>query len=362
MKPGIEKYNAVRLREFIGSADFGSMPVIPVTRHRAESWLNNPRMDPADILMYTVSEGSGLIAYRCILPDKTGDTRFGWLSGNWVVPARRREGIATRLFEEAFGDWEGRLMYTNYAPESKAVYDDTGRFGLYASTTGMRYYLRSAAARLLPGRAGIPVAMKPILSLGDGIVNFWQDVRIRAAMGKNKADLLGAEPLEGMDRESHEFLAANHALGFGKRGMEEFGWIEAHPWIIEAAEKDKRYFFSSDAPVFRNHYIKIIDGAGEMTAFFMVARIDRRMTIPYASICKEKTASRILDHYLAKNGISVFTTYNPQVINEMKHSSLPLLGKRKMHRNYYATRELLEFLPDAGGIVFQDGEGDCVFT
>jgi GNAT superfamily N-acetyltransferase len=360
----IEKYNAGRLREFIESDEYRNMPSIPVTYHRAQSWLNNPRMDPADNLMYIAFDDEELLGYRCILPDRYDDARFGWLSGNWVTPSRRRQGIASRLFEEAFSDWKGHLMFANYAPESKAVYDKTGRFRLFIERPGTRYYIRSAAASLLSGRGGIFEALKPAISLFDGFINFWQDVRLESSLKKNKVDLLMTEPLSSLDKESYEFLLRNKKLGFGQRDVEMFGWIHAYPWILNSDTGDRRYFFSSGAKQFKNHYLKILDKEGKMAAFLMLVRIDDRMTVPYACTGEEglKTSIEILDHYLGINRISVFTTWNPGITSIMNNSRLPLLGKRKMVQKYYATAELLNLLPDSSLVDFQDGDGDFVFT
>ena len=360
----IEKYNAGRLQEFIESDEYRNMDIIPVTYHRAQSWLKNPRLDPTDIIMYTAFEGEEFLGYRCILPDCYGDTRFGWLSGNWVTPSRRRQGIASRLFEEAYCDWEGHLMFANYAPESKAVYDKSGHFKLFVERHGMRYYIRSAAAFLLSGRGGIFKALNPAISLFDGLINFWQDVRLESSLKKSKIDLLMAEPLSSMDTESSEFLLKHNKLGFGQRNAEMFEWIHAYPWILTSDTGDKRYFFSSGAKQFKNHYLKILDTEGKMAAFLMLVRVDNRMTVPYACIGEEglKTSIEILDHYLGINRISVFTTCNLEITSLMKNSRLPLLGKRKMAQKYYATTELLKLLPDSSHIDFQDGDGDFVFT
>ena len=171
----IEKYNAERLEEFIRSDPYRTMPVLPVSPHRALSWLRNPRMDPGDTLMYLLYDGRDLAAYRCILPDRHGDIRFGWLSGNWVAPGKRRQGLASRLFEEALRDWGQQLMYTNYAPESKAVYDKTGRFALYREKEGARYYQRAVSAKLLGYRNTLFRTARPLLRLADGMINAWQD-------------------------------------------------------------------------------------------------------------------------------------------------------------------------------------------
>jgi len=360
----IEKYNAGRLREWIESTEYHNMPIVPVSYNRALSWLKNPRMIPSDYLMYTAHEEGEMVAYRCILPDRHGETRLGWLSGNWVTTSKRRQGIASMLFEEAYRDWKGCLMYTNYAPESKAVYDKTGSFDLYAERPGMRYYFRSAAAGLLGRKSGFFRLTQPVLSLSDNLINSWQDARISTTLKKIKPELFMAEPLKGMDKELFGFLSSHNRLGFCQRDPEAFEWIRTYPWIIESGTKNKKYFFSSTASKFKNTYLKVLDKEGKMDAFLMLTRIGDKMTIPYACFSGQEPlpSIKILDHYLADRGISYFTTYNPEVESLMKNSSLPLLGKRKMTQKYFCTRELKQRLPESSGIYFQDGDGDTVFT
>ena len=101
-----------------------------------------------------------------------------------------------------------------------------------------------------------------------------------------------------------------------------------------------------------------------MAAFLMLVRINDKMTVPYACIGEEgsEPGIKILDHYLANSGISIFTTWNPEVISLMKNSRLPVLGKRKLTQKYFATKELLDVLPESSAVFIQDGDGDCVFT
>ena len=96
----------------------------------------------------------------------------------------------------------------------------------------------------------------------------------------------------------------------------------------------------------------------------MLVRINNKMTVPYACIDKEGTDNgiKILDHYLARKGVSYFTTWNPEIISMMKNSRLPVLGKRKLTQKYFATKELLNVLPESFAVNFQDGDGDSVFT
>ena len=360
----LEKYNAGRLHEFLGSEAYRTMPVIPVSPERALSWINNPRMESGDTLMYLLFEGEKLIAYRCILPDRHADVRFGWLSGNWVDPARRRQGLASRLFEEAFRDWGHQLMYTNYAPESGAVYDKTGRFGLYREKKGARYYQRANLAKLLGPRNRFYRSARPLLGMADGIINTWQDYRIGRMQKRKIPGFLQSEPIPSPDPQSIGLMEKQKRLGFGKRDREAFDWMFSYPWVREGEKKDDRYFFSWVVPRYRKICLKVWDLAGELSGFLMLALVGDQMKLPYVCLGEgDPTAVvQILDHYLSVEKISYVTTYNPEVMSLMENSRIPLLGRRTMYQRYFATHELIRQLPASDKIFFQDGDGDVVFT
>ncbi len=356
----VEKYNAVRLKEFLGSERYRSMPFVPVSQHRALSWLNNPRMEPEDILMYVAFEGEDMVAYRCIMPDRYGEIRFGWLSGNWVRPDLRRRGIASKLFEEAFHDWGHQLMFTNYAPESKAVYDKSTRFELYRERPGMRYYIRSSSAVLMGNRRTIYRRSRPLLSLADGILNTVQDVR--TALKREDVGGLNIGEKEAVDLQAVDFMERMQGTGFCARTHEDFDWITGFPWVKAGPARDDRYFFSSVSRRFRNICLTLRDAGGDIYAFLWLVLNGEKMTLPYAVLAPgtEPDASRILNHYLQSNRVSYLTTYHSR-ITSFFHPS-PMLGARKMSQNYFATRELLRQFPDPGSVPFQDGDGDVVFV
>jgi hypothetical protein len=360
----IEKYNASRLEELLNSEEYRAMPVLPVSPHRARSWLHNPRMKPEDILLYLLYDGPDLAAYRCILPDRHADVRFGWLSGNWVDPGRRRMGLASRLFEEAFRDWGHQLMYTNYAPESKAVYDKTGRFALYREKEGFRYYQRAVSGPLLGQRNAFLRLARPMLRMADGMVNAWQDLRIQVARKKVRPDYLHAEPVRSVDPATIDLLERNQRLGFGMRDLEAFDWITSYPWVVEGSSRDDRYFFTWVVARYQNTLLKLGDPSGGLSGFLMLTVVGDKMAIPYACTVEEISplAASILDHYRSAGKISYLTTYNPEVIRLMEHSRIPLLGRRRMYQRYYATHELIRQLPYGEEMFFQDGDGDVVFT
>ena len=356
----IEKYNALRLKEFLDSDLYRNMPFVPVSEHRALSWLHNPRLKPEDTIMYVGFEGDDMLAYRCIMPDRFGDIRFGWLSGNWVRPDMRRMGIASLLFEEAYRDWGHQLMFTNFAPESKAVYDKSGHFEIYRERSGSRYHLRSSSASLLGGRSTVYRRSRLLLSMADGILNAVQDARTR--LNREKLEDLDYEEQETIDLESLAFIESNGDTGFCARTHEDFNWISSYPWVKSGREKDSRYFFSSVSARFRNICIRTRDSGGEMNGFMWMVLNGEKMTLPYLSYRNGALPglTRLLNHCLQEYRVSYLTTYHSPVMENFR--PLPLLARRKMTQKYIATRDLKKQLPDPAAIRFQDGDGDVVFV
>lgn len=356
----IEKYNAARLKEFMDSEQYRDMLIVPVSPHRAESWLNNPRLEPGDNIMYLGFEGEELIAYRCILPDRHGDIRFGWLSGNWVRQDMRRKGLASRLFEEAYTDWGHQLMYTNYAPESKAVYDKSGRFELYRENPGVRYYQRSTMAGLLGNRGKLYKRSRPLLSLSDRILNSIQQLRI-GIQSSTPGDV-DYEEKNTVDFNVIDFLEENHGTGFSLRGPEDFNWITSWPWVRPGSDKDHRYYFSSVSSRFKNICVSMKDGKGSLNGFLWIVINGEKMSLPYAVFKPEasENISKVLNHYMQSNNIAYFTCYQSSV-NEI-FSPGPILNSREMVQNYYVSRDLKKQLPNPDAVSFQDGDGDVVFV
>ena len=356
----IEKYNAARLQEFLNSDQYRTMPFVPVSESRAQSWLKNPRLKPHDILMNVAYDNDEMLAYRCVLPDRHAEIRFGWLSGVWVRPDQRRKGLASMLFEETFSDWGCQLMFTNYAPESLAVYEKSGRFDLYAEKSGIRYYQRSSTASLLGNRSAMYRRSRPLLFLADAVLNTLQDIRIRVR--KESMDELVIEEADSPDLEAIAYLEKKGGTGFCNRSDLDFDWITSYPWVKSGKEKGTNYFFSSVSPRFRNICVKIKDNAGEIQGFLWIVINGGKMTLPYAAFNQEKSSdiSRVINHFMQTFRVSYMTAYHFPIINSFQTG--PLLTSRRMIQRYYVTHELARQFPSPRSINFQDGDGDVVFV
>lgn len=65
----IKSYNKQQLKEFIESDAFNRLSVIPISKHRAISQINNPRASTEDILLVVQFDKDNVVGYLGVLPD-----------------------------------------------------------------------------------------------------------------------------------------------------------------------------------------------------------------------------------------------------------------------------------------------------
>ena len=153
----IQKIKLNELEEFVNSRKYLMLIDKPISLLRMKSYINNPNGNEDDIVLFMAFFNSDLVGYKTVFSDTFSynycKIKFGWLSGTWTHENYRRKGVSSLLLNEVFNDWKGKLMFTNYAEESKAVYDKTEKFTLIKSLEGYRHYIRFSLKELLPPKS-----------------------------------------------------------------------------------------------------------------------------------------------------------------------------------------------------------------
>ncbi len=98
MKLKIEKIRLNELEGFVNSERYRQYLIVPITKLRAKSYLNNPHSQPDDVVVYLGFKENQLVAFRTLFADcincEQEKIRFAWCSGNWVQAGfRRKEGL-----------------------------------------------------------------------------------------------------------------------------------------------------------------------------------------------------------------------------------------------------------------------------
>jgi GNAT superfamily N-acetyltransferase len=349
--------------------------LVPVSPLRLQSYLHNPRAQLTDHVLFEMRENGRLIAYRTVLPDslygERGEPhRFAWLSGNYVLPEYRRKGISTALLQQVEARWEGQLMYTNYAPASKAVYDRTGQFRLLRKREGTRFYLRAASAELLKARLG----ESRILKTGDQLVNLFVNKRLKGFdLSSGSEDNLWYEAVgEGnytvtrltvLDPPMATLIEKHNKQNLFRRDAGIFQWILDFPWVTAGDADPVPYHFSYRSEQFQNLLYKLESEHGKQLGLLWLLIHDRKLSIPYLFMDDEKLLrpmARVCMETIIRSELAHATVRHEGLRRELKLYRKWFLSLRDMPQLIFAHRLIQESIPRE--FTVHDGDGDVVFT
>ena len=337
--------------------------ISPVSPLRLKSYLANPRASSKDPVLFEAWHENRLVAYRTLLPDlfyekNDSPVRFAWLSGNYVIPEYRRQRLSTRLLELAEDAWEGKLMYTNYAPASKAVYDRTGNFSSLTRREGKRLYLRMANRELLAGR----IRYSGLLKFTDSLVNRVREGRLR----RFEPVLQGDCSIDPVDPTGTEFSDLTGEIAPGslfKRDTSEFRWILNYPWVTEESDRDLKYHFTYQVSKFQNILLKFCHSDGNSSGFLWMVIRDNHLITPYLIAGNPEIylmMAQTLLHTMISADCAYATIRHPELLRALATYSNQFLMVRNMPQLYFVHQALEGLLPTDRK--FHDGDGDVVFT
>ncbi len=366
----IKEHTPAGLEEFINSKEFQKSKVIPITKHRALSHINNPKVDRDDIILFTAYEDDELVGYLGVLADtiylNDDEQKAGWLSCIWTSDSVRGQGVAKQLLSKALKSWDHKILATEYTPAAKALYDQTDAFIDLTTLDGRRAYLRFNLHELLPPK-GFPKMLTGLLRLSDFIMNIFNSLRLFLWKPFIQLDDSNLEYITEIDDETKDFIERRNKHELIRRDAVELNWINKYPWVLSSPDTDadaKRYHFSSSDKVFVNQNIKMKNKDGEMIAFLMFVIRGNNLKIPYCYFDEKHTDKivQIIYHQMFKLNLNMITTFNPAIVNYIKSHRTPFIYNKQMQRSYLITKDLGKNLATNSRIEIQDGSGDCAFT
>jgi GNAT superfamily N-acetyltransferase len=324
-----------------------------------ESYLNNPRASRDDFVLYVFVENEELIAFRTVLPDHIvfqGEKRtFGWCSGTYVKPAYRGQKISVSLLNEVMKDWEGHLMFTNYAQASEYCYLNTHAFKILKVRTGLRFYFYpdfNKIYRLRKNYHRIKLIL-PLLSIATCIVSF-----LKSSLCLKTGTRDRFIELNGLDQECKNHLKKSPATFFNRKAS-ELDWIMRYPWVTDESCDGFTYPFSYSAISHSLKIVKVFD-KDHFAGFFMYTVINSRMKIIYHFIEEEKYNLMInaVAMLATKNRIEYLTVLDPLIARLFKRKNKCFAFSKSCTSHIYTS---LDVSNENNSIIF-DGDGDNCFT
>lgn len=372
----IRTLNRKQLQSFVHEPAFERLPFIPISRHRALSHIANPRASDEDVLLLLAYEANVMVGYLGVLPDllhrDDRTERCGWLSCMWVDDAQRGKGIAKKLLQRALEAWDNRILVTEFTPAAKVLYDRSGIFRPLADPVGLRLYIRSGLATLLPPKHEFFKRNIPMLNVIDRITNAVLDLRFNSPPGKegsgevvHQMHVFSLERVEDVDDEAMAFIENQQTDELLNRGRAEINWMLRNPWLISAPEVDvlnARYHFSAVARCFAFHAIKVRDAEGRIRAFLILSQRNGSLKIPYLFHDGDiALVWAVVRHELLRLRSATFTVFHPELCEFIRQHDDVSLKQRPLQRHYIVSTVFSDFL-GTSSFVIQDGDADCGFT
>ncbi len=359
----LKSYTLEELKPYLYTLYSNPESLVPVSPLRLQSYLKNPRAKLSDPVLFEMRQQGEVVAYRTLLPDCFYDReghpqRFAWMSGNWVRPDMRRKGLSTRLLEMAEEQWEGKLMYTNYAPDSKALYDQTGRFRIIANREGVRIYLRSATEDLLGKRLGA----RKLFGAADRLMNQLRERRLER-FKFTREDQCNVELVNGFVAQLSELVNKLQQDALFRRDREIFEWALEYPWVTEFECDPLNYHFSYRANRFENSIYHVIHSQKNSQGILWLLIHNNVLSVPYLFAGAQELHSCMAEtivRTMIDNGCTHTTVRNPELIEKLMAHKKLFLSVREMPQLIFAHEKLFGLIPD--NPLIHDGDGDVMFT
>ena len=364
----IQKITLQELDNFISSKFYKELVNKPISIARAVSYVNNPRANNEDVVLYLAFLEKKLISYRTILSDtlfvEDKEVSFGWLSGNWVHEKHRRKGFSTLLFNEVKKDWNSKLIYTNYAEASKLVYDKTQDFKLLKELKGRKYYTRFCLADILPNKKEIFKTTKFIWRFIDVFLNVFLDLK-KVFIKNIQNNTYIVRENEELSDSILEFVKNESSRNLFRRATIEFNWIKTYPWVLTneiTRNSSKNYNFSSYSKEFESNRYTLYDKFKCMFGCVLITVRDGHLKIPYAYYKKEtiKEIALFIVGKCSEKNVKTVVIYQKELEEEL-NKLLFFVGKKEFTQKYFIMKTF-EKVIKIKEFQIQSGDGDVVFT
>ncbi|MBW8524051.1 GNAT family N-acetyltransferase [Chryseobacterium chendengshani] len=356
----LKTLNKKGLEDFVASGEFQHHDFIPITKHRAESHIRNPKATDDQTLLILAYDEDQLAGYVGCLPDHfkiDGEIfRYAWLSTLFISDQFRGKKIAQTLLNKAFEEYQGNIALTEFTKEAESLYNKTGLFRYIEPKKGKKYYFRTDLEIIIPLKREKTKPLQPLFKITDSIIN---TVISTKNIFIKKPDFK-FEILDTIDVESKNFIAKFK----NNRTAEEINWAIENPWVLEGKTEDKKYLFSSYSQNFRYFWVKIFDKDRNLNICSLLMLRNGHLKIPY--LFSESDLSPFLDflsYFIARNKIKMMTSYQIDLNKKIdSYPSFPKIYQRNIERRYMFHQNLIQNLPEHFNPDFQDGDGDCLMT
>ncbi len=355
-----ENFNAKSLKELINSKRFQNFPFLPISRHRGESFLQNPNVKPDSVLLILAFVEENLAGYIGVLPDtictETREIPVGWLSTIYVHSDYRGNKLSQQLLAKACEAYENRILMTEFTSEAEKIYIKSGQFSYLPPLHGISYHYYSDLKNNLPSRNLSWKKWVKVLRIVDFCINSLTPLFYLGQRKKNCKYYINFN----FDDEIKDFFEKNKPKYTFLRGENTIDWIVRYPWILSGRKSDGRYHFSDYDSVFQNLFIKIYNTEGLSQVVFLSVRNTKAKIFWIFGKGDIKEVTEVLYQFCLSWKIANLICFEED-INHLLSKKLALYKKART-RKFFIHKDLLSEIGTPFTLKVDAWDGDPVFT
>ncbi len=364
----IEIYTVDQLSRALLDKKFWFQNVAPITKHRAQFVINNPRSEKEDPVLFIAKEEDEIIGFRLVFPDKVFVNnhviKIGWGSSFWVNDKYRGKGIGRALFERSLELWKGNIGSLVQSKDAARVYEGNPNFYCFRQSEGYQFIIKLNLYYWIRKRVDLPRLFSFVFSVAGIPVNTalgllklkWLYVK------KPNRDLNLEYCLEISDSETTEFVRNHNKHSLLQKEVRDINAIIKYPTSIATPLTDvitSRYFFSTKALRFEYLYVKLYDKRNDVSGLLLMNIEGNEMKLLYYFYRSEDVLNRIFDVFLlhaVKLDIEIVSTYDDIFIDYLKkRSGFPFLYSRQRKRKSFLPNHFKAY--NLEGCKIFDGDG-----
>ncbi len=357
-------YNKAQLNEFIHSDFFNVLTQIPISYQRALSQINNPNCAEDDILLWAAYQNASLAGYLGVLPDKIQNKnvqkKIYWVSCFWVSEFYRADNLASQLFFLMLKSYRNNLFLSNFLFSLEKTYQALGVFKPTQYIYGKTFYRNLCFAELIQARYPDWEDYMPFYRATEKFIN--NALRIRDIFVRNYRTKYKIVENNVYDDEFEAFLEKYFSENPNRivRQSAHFDWIITYPWILTnlSDQESKRYFFSSKSNRFGYFSLKVYNN-DVLEGFALLKIRDTNLAVSYLYANDEHVncLSNYISVLMKKNNFDTVTCFDSRLTESLGRKHNGYFYRKSTKRPYIFPKN-----QEIDAAVFQDGDGDSVFT
>ena len=255
-----------------------------------------------------------------------------------------------------------KLFLSESTFHAKSILEKTGLFGQIISHPGIRgfirFYFADIVLKKLPHKKWLT---KPIIFV-DFVLNLLVQPYRNIFMSKYKKSGYLVEEVEKVEGEIERFIEKHSLLEFVQKTSANFEWFKNYPWVKKINEKASiAYPFTHKVKEYELNYY-VLKRENEIKAFVAISYRDNLSKIPYIYFDKKdiKDVFYSLMKLIIKKKYDSLVVFHPAIVDFMNQNKMPFLYRKTELKYSGTTKQIYNFFEQRP--IFQDGDGDVIFT